>query len=248
MQSVWYPQLALPPGVLIAQTTRLGGVSPPPWQGFNLGLNSGDACDRVAQNRSKLQRSLTGQPQIQWLNQVHGSRMVPCQPSATGQLPSADACYSQQPGQACAVLTADCVPVLLYGLDGSCVAAVHAGWRGIEAGILMHSCALLGCSAGLGAWIGPCIRQAAYEVDRRLIAALRSAEVPGLDNALLASDRPHHYLLDLAALAVAQLQRAGVRQWVDSGLCTAADASLWYSYRRDGVTGRQASLIWRTPT
>ncbi len=244
MQAVWFPDLELPAGVHIAQTTRLGGVSPAPWNQLNLGLNSGDELQRVEQNRVRCRELIDANLQIHWLQQVHGDQLVECGLQPPRKPPQADAIFTRHPMQACPVLTADCVPVLLYALDGSRCAAVHAGWRGIEAGIVARVCEQLGPGQDLAAWIGPCIRQAAYEVDDSLIRALDRAAIEGLGESVGMSEKPGHYQLDLARLVVAQLRQSGLQQIVDCGLCTASDPALWYSYRRDGITGRQASLIW----
>lgn len=244
-EPIWYPQLDLPDGLIIAQTCRFGGVSTPPWNDFNLGLNSGEDRAQVLENRVRLRAALPGGPTISWLRQVHGNRVVGAQGREADSEPDADAVLTDESNLVCAVLTADCVPVLLYRLDGSACAAVHAGWKGLAGGVIGRACEAMGNTGSIGAWIGPCIRQVNYQIDEPLVVQLRNAQVPALKDCLEPSVEDH-WLLDLAGLASAQLRAAGVARIDDCAECTFENSRLWYSFRRDGVTGRQASLIWRT--
>jgi YfiH family protein len=179
---------------------------------------------------------------VLWLEQVHGTAVVAAADWRPGSV--ADAAWSERSGAVCAVLTADCLPVLFCAQDGSRVAAAHAGWRGLAAGVLEATVASLGGPPGsLLAWLGPAIGARAYEVD----AAVRDTFVvadPGAATAFVAT-RPGHWHADLYALARRRLKGVGVHAVHGGGLCTASDPERFYSYRRDGVTGRMASLVWR---
>ena len=229
-----------PAGVRAGTTLRAGGVSAGPFAGLNLGGHVGDRPEDVAANRERLARLLPAAPR--WLEQVHGRRVV--------ELPGArdlraDGAWTRTPGCVCAVLTADCLPVLLCDRAGSRVAAVHAGWRGLAAGVIEAAVAAMGVPPGrLLAWLGPAIGPADYEVDRPVYEAF--ARSPGRA-AAFAPAGPGHWRLDIYALARARLAAAGVGEAWGGGLSTAAEPDRFYSYRRDGVTGRMASLIWIEP-
>lgn len=242
-----------PPGILALCTTRLGGVSAAPYESFNLATHVGDAPASVAANRRRLQ-SLVGlesaglESAIPWLNQVHGSQVAYAGEAAHGL--DADALWSDTPGAPCAVLTADCLPVLLCALDGSCVAAAHAGWRGLAGGVLEAVIdALPRPGRELMAWLGPAIGPGAFEVGQDVLEAFTpAAGEPRAGAAIRACfapspGRPGHYLADLYALARLRLATRGVTRVFGGGLCTYSDATRFYSYRRDGETGRMASLI-----
>lgn len=238
---VLYAQWPAPPAVRALQTRRDGGVSSGAFATLNLGDHVGDDPLAVAENRRRLCAALQLPAEPQWLDQVHGTRVVAL-PEASRR-PRADACWTAQAGVVCAVLTADCLPVLLCADDGSAVAAAHAGWRGLAAGVLEATVAALPvhpshCLAWLGAAIGP----AAFEVGPEVRAELVAAD-PGCDQAFTAG-RGDRWHADLYHLARRRLRRAGVGAIHGGGLCTAADAAAWFSHRRDGRSGRMASLIW----
>ena len=235
------PDWPLPPGVRAASTTRLGGVSVGPYQGLNLGDHVGDDPRAVAANRAALARALGLPAAPAWLTQVHGSAVAgPDDPPGC----RADARYADRPAVVCAVLTADCLPLLLCSADGREVAAVHCGWRGLAGGIVGAAVARFSAApAALRAWLGPAIGPAAFEVGDEVRACFVQADPDAA--ACFVATRPGHWLADLAALTRRALAGAGVRQVYGSGACTATDAARFYSYRRDGVTGRMASLIWR---
>jgi YfiH family protein len=219
-------------------TTRAGGVSQPPYDRLNLGDAAGDDPADVAANRARLAAIVPGP--LRWLRQVHGARVIHLDDWQPGV--EADAVWTDRPGEVVAVLTADCLPVLIAADDGSRVAAVHAGWRGLAAGVLEAAVAEIRAPATrLQAWIGPRIGAAAYEVD----AAVRDA-FPGAPSAFVES-RPGHWLADLPAIAAERLRSAGVAEVLDCGLCTASDPGRFFSHRRDGASGRQASLAWIDP-
>ena len=250
---VWPDWPDLPATVGALATSRGGGVSVGPYDdgkgggGLNLGLHVNDAPDAVAANRALLQGWLPGRPA--WIAQVHGADVVdaatvgPGQPVRTG-----DASIATAPGVVCAILTADCLPVLFADLDGKVVGAAHAGWRGLAGGVLGATVrAMRAAGAGeITAWLGPAIGPAAFEVGDDVVTAFAAA-LPG-DAALACFSaypgRPGKYLADMFTLARLTLARDGVERVHGGGLCTASAPERFYSYRRDGVTGRQASLIW----
>lgn len=240
------PVWSLPAGVQAWQTTR--GSGDHPYGGFNLGTHVGDDPARVAANRQQLLKHLPTQPF--WLDQVHGIRVVELTAEEPAGAIEADAVMTRVPGKVCAVMTADCLPVLLTDKAGRVVGAAHAGWRGLAEGVLealvVSMCASIQCApADLLAWLGPAIGPDAFEVGdevREAFVALDSDNTacfkPGLAG---------KWLADLPGLACAKLQALGVREIKRSGLCTYSQPSHFYSYRRDHVTGRMASMIWITP-
>lgn len=236
------PTWPAPPTVRACTTTRISGVSQGCWAGLNLGDHVDDDPRAVAHNRSILSNQLGLPDQPQWLSQVHGTQV--CLPSRP--LVCADACFDDRPGQVCAVLTADCLPVLFCNFAGTRIAAAHAGWRGLLAGVLEQTVAAFDTPPDqLMAWFGPAIGPGAFEVGdevRRDFVA---------DAATSASHfRPHgegHWLADLYGLARDRLARVGIEQVSGGDLCTFSDPARFFSYRRDGVTGRMATLIWLTP-
>jgi polyphenol oxidase len=253
------PDWPAPAGVHALVTTRAGGVSPAPFgagperdAGMNLGLGSGDAPDHVLANRARLRARLPAEPR--WLAQVHGAAVVDADASY-GEPPAADASTALHAGRVCAVLVADCLPVLFTDRAGRGVAAAHAGWRGLAAGVLQATAQRLrarlrsqtgGAEAELMAWLGPAIGPQRFEVGPEVRAAML-ALLPQAERAFvpLAGGK---YLADLCALARQALAACGVQQVYGGGLCTASDPQRFYSYRRDGRTGRHAALIWRAAT
>ena len=215
-------------------TTRDGGVSQPPYDALNLGAACGDDPESVAENRKQLQRRLPSEPR--WLKQVHGNAVIHLDNWQPGI--EADAVWTDQSNQVAVVLTADCLPILVAADDGSCVAAIHAGWRGLAAGVIENTIQAMCGSGDLSAWIGPSIRQPAYEVGDEVRAAFAEYSNAFVENA------NGRWQADLAAIAQRKLIQAGVASVRDSGFCTHADAARFYSHRRDAHTGRQASLIW----
>lgn len=236
-ESLLTPQWPAPVSVRACQTTRLGGLSLPPYESLNLGEHVGDAPEAVAQNRARL-RQLAGLPsEPLWLQQVHGREVVD---GASAQR-CADASFATRPGQVCAVLTADCLPLLLCRVDGTAVAAVHAGWRGLLAGVIEQAVKRAGGGEWM-AWLGPAIGPQAFEVGREVYDAF-VAEDSRSASAFVAA-RPGHFMADLYALARQRLARCGVGQVYGGEQCTYNEPDRFFSYRRDGVTGRMASLIW----
>jgi len=235
-----YPDWPAPARVQAFCTTRDGGVSSGPWASLNLGERCGDDGENVRRNRSRLARRLPAGPL--WLRQVHGTGVVR-HGGCTEQEPEADGAVAFEPGRVCAVLTADCLPVFFCDRAGTRVAVAHAGWRGLAAGVLKSTVqALDEDPANLLAWLGPAIGPASYEVGADVVDAFTGGPGPGLAAAFKPSgDR---WLLDLYAAARIMLAMAGVRAVHGGGLCTYRDPQRFYSFRRDGATGRMASVIW----
>lgn len=239
MVELLVPDWPAPANVRALQTTRRGGVSPAPWDSFNLGDHVGDDPLRVQANRAALRRHLPAEPC--WLQQVHGIHTVDA--AQTADLPTADASFARQAGAVCAVMTADCLPVLFCDRAGTVVAAAHAGWRGLQAGVLEATLVAMAVPAGeVLAWLGPAIGPAAFEVGDEVRAAFLA-----VDPAAAAAFKPHasgKWLADIYLLARQRLQAAGITSISGGDFCTVNAPESFFSYRRDGVTGRMASLIW----
>ena len=221
-------------------TVRAGGVGMPPWDGFNLATHVGDDPLQVVANRARLRATLGLRHEPCWLEQVHGNHVVRLHEASAGVV--ADATITTIAGLACVVMVADCVPLLLCAADGSEVAAVHAGWRGLAGGIIGRTVAAFGAAPPrLLAWVGPCIGPGAYVVGNDVRRQLLAATVDAQDCFSAAGDG---WYCDLAALATRQLAAAGVASIARANTCVYSDRTRFYSYRRDGVTGRNAALIW----
>jgi len=234
------PAWPAPAGVFSLMTTREGGVSCPPWDSFNLGDHVGDDAAHVAENRARLRVQLPAEPA--WLKQIHGATVV----DAGSDELTADASVTRQAGCVCAVLTADCLPVLFCDRAGRVVAAAHAGWRGLAQGVLEATVAAMQVPRGeVLAWMGAAIGPDAFEVGDDV----RQAFIQQHPEAAAAfvphpSGVPGKWLADMYQLARNRLNRVGVQAIYGGGRCTFNEAGHFYSYRRDGVTGRMASLIW----
>ncbi len=236
------PAWAAPPGVRALTTTRQGGTSAPPFDTLNLGMRTGDAPGAVAANRRRLsdRAALPGPPL--WLRQVHGTGVVAAHRAGADAV--ADAAWTDRPGVVCAVLTADCLPVVLAARDGRAVGVAHAGWRGLAAGVLEAAVAALPVPAPEAlAWLGPAIGPAAFEVGPEVAAALIEAD-PGA-HASLTPGRGDRCHADLSALAARRLYAAGVAAVHGGGWCTYTEQARFFSHRRDGDTGRMATLVYR---
>ncbi|MCE3264078.1 MAG: hypothetical protein K0R43_3157 [Pseudoduganella sp.] len=246
-------------------TTRRGGVSPEPYGmgpqeiasaggGLNLGVHVGDDPANVAFNRAIVRGRLPSEPA--WLMQVHGTAVVHADRQPRGATPEADASIATMPGAICAIQTADCLPVLFADRAGTVVGAAHAGWRGLAGGVLEATVAamraeLAPATGDIIAWLGPAIGPTQFEVGEEVLAAFLAgaagdaAQEADVRAAFVArTGQPGKYLADIYALARRALRRVGVTDVAGGDLCTVSDASRFYSYRRDQVTGRQASLIW----
>ncbi|WP_417776998.1 peptidoglycan editing factor PgeF [Stutzerimonas xanthomarina] len=232
------PDWPAPRRVRACVTTRSGGVSQAPFDGFNLGDHVGDVPERVSANRQYLQRLLGCEPA--WMSQVHSCSAVEADP---GSCPTADASWTGKAGIACAVLTADCLPVLFCNLDGTRVAAAHAGWRGLAAGVLEATVSAMAVpGAQLIAWLGPAIGPAAFEVGGEVREAFMSRH-PVCSDAFISSHNAGRFMADIYQLARIRLAACGITAVFGGGFCTVGDPR-FYSYRRAACTGRFASLIW----
>ncbi|MDJ0740699.1 MAG: peptidoglycan editing factor PgeF [Gammaproteobacteria bacterium] len=236
------PDWPAPSPVAACSTTRTGGVSAAPWDSLNLAMHVGDDPGAVAANRALLAAELDLGAEPLWLRQVHGTRV-----RAVGDNDDcADAAFSDRAAQICVVMTADCLPVLLCSRRGDAIAAAHAGWRGLLAGVLEQTVACFGGAADdVLAWLGPAIGPQAFEVGDDVHNAFVDEDPAAA--AHFAANRPGHWLADIYGLARMRLSRAGVTAVYGGGRCTYSDPERFFSYRRDGVTGRMASLIWLQP-
>jgi len=219
---------------------RNGGVSAAPYDSLNLGDHVGDVPLAVARNRMLLGSLLPSEPV--WLKQVHGTTVIDTGVAGCGA-PEADACVSRHRGAVCVVMTADCLPVLLCDEQGSVVAAAHAGWRGLCDGVIEQAVAAMNVPAhNLLAWLGPAIGPQAFEVGDEVRAAF-VAKQPEAASAFTAH-APGKWLADICQLASQRLEALGVAGIHGGGLCTVSDSKRFFSYRRDGTTGRMGSFIW----
>jgi YfiH family protein len=233
------PDWPAPPNVRALVTTRTGGVSRGPYASFNLGARVGDDPAAVEHNRAALRTHLPADPV--WLQQVHGTDVVDAE--SAGAFPRADGAVARTRHSVCAVLTADCVPVLLTDRRGGVVAVAHAGWRGLAGGVIEATLARMAVPPGeVLAWLGPGIGPRAYEVGRDVYDAFVMRE-PAAASAF-EPRREGKFGADLCALARLRIAAAGVSAVYGSGFCTYTDARRFYSYRRERMTGRFASLIW----
>lgn len=244
------PSWPLPAGVRSVITTRFGGASIAPYDGFNLGDHVGDNLEHVGFNRQQLSEFIG--KDIFWLTQVHGTDIADdSTASIDKQGLQADACFRTNPGAVCAVLTADCLPVLLCSQSTGHIAAVHAGWKGLAAGILSKIVAKFNePTSSLVAYFGPAISQKKFEVGADLLDTFTASEGNGLVNHCVAKhfcpgNSPNKYYFDIYAFAKAELNALGLYQVYGGEYCTVGDNEMFYSYRREGITGRFASLIWK---
>ncbi len=241
-------------GVRALSTTRCGlpdlaGASSGVFASFNLGDHVGDDPDALATNRGALQAACDGLDDIAWLRQVHGIEVADLTRSTLQPGQEADAAITATPGIACVVMTADCLPVLFCDTAGRQVAAAHAGWRGLCRGVLRATVEAFAVPPGeIMAWLGPAISAKHFEVGEEVRqTCLREFAGPAQAEILEAfepSSRPGHYMMDLYQLARLQLSSLGLAWIGGGGLCTFGDPEQFYSFRRDGQCGRQASLIY----
>jgi YfiH family protein len=234
------PEWDAPAVVRAAFTLRSGGVSAPPYDSLNLGLHVGDLPAWVMENRQRVRVQLALPAEPDWLEQVHGIVVADLDGGHSGP---ADALITRRRGSVCVVQVADCMPVLFAARDGSAVAAAHAGWRGLAAGVLEATVARLGGAPGqLCAWLGPAIGVRHFEVGEEV----REAFVTQHEDAAHAFTRNPRgrWQCDLAVLARTRLAACGVHAVSGGQYCTYADPARFFSYRRDGQCGRMAALIW----
>lgn len=233
------PDWPAPPGVRALQTTRMGGVSRGPYESLNLGDHVGDDPADVAANRARLAGLLPGEPL--WLKQVHGVAVADASADRPGA--EADAAIARQGGRVCVVMTADCLPLLLCDRAGTVVAAVHAGWRGLAAGVVEAAVAAMGRPGSeLLAWLGPAIGPEAFEVGEEVRADFMAHD-PGAAEAFVARGGGK-WLADIWLLARQRLNSLGIDSVWGGGQCTVSDRGRFFSYRRDGVTGRMGTFVW----
>ncbi|RTZ44488.1 peptidoglycan editing factor PgeF [Candidimonas sp. SYP-B2681] len=238
-------------GVNYFCTTRRGGISQGPWSTLNLGLHTGDEPDHVLENRRLLQNHLPGEPL--WLEQVHGAEVFDADQGPEFFLthhsiaPRADAAITTQANKVLAIMTADCLPIVLASADGLGLGLVHAGWRGLAAGVLERTLDALRTRAGVGvswrAWIGPGISQRHFEVGSDVFAAFVD-EDPLASVFFVEKVAGSKWMADLPGLARFRLHKAGVRNIELSGYCTFSEPETFYSYRREPQTGRMVTLAW----
>jgi polyphenol oxidase len=241
------PDWPAPAGVRALSTLRGGGVSAVPYASLNLGGHVGDAPEAVAQNRRTLAAAAGLPSEPAWLAQIHGVEVVDLDAvrhqGTSGLPPPADSAFTRRVGRVCAILTADCLPILLAADSGDLVAAAHAGWRGLAGGVIEATVRALGVEpARLMAWLGPAIGPQHFEVGPEVRDALLQGDL-GAQEAFVPNARGR-FMADLAALARRRLVSLGVDRIYGGGHCTFSDGVRYFSHRRDGITGRQATLIW----
>ncbi|WP_318414230.1 peptidoglycan editing factor PgeF [Photobacterium leiognathi] len=237
------PNWPAPKSVKAISTTRSGGVSVAPYHELNLGLHVGDNESDVKQNRERLKQHCELVESPAWLNQIHSADVIELD-VALSSVPDADGSFTRTPGLACAIMTADCLPVLFCNKQGTEVAAVHAGWRGLASGVIENVVDKFDCTPdNIMAWLGPAIGPNAFEVGGEVREQFIAVDA----NAELAF-KPHgdKWLADLYLLAKQRLQRLGITEVYGGEYCTFSDEQQFYSYRRQSITGRQASLVWLT--
>jgi len=241
------PDWSVPTHIQAATTFRTGGVSRGPFRSWNLAAHVGDDPEAVEHNRSLLLRRLKLPSRPVWLNQTHGSRIVEILPDSkqaghgADSAPDADASFTSLPETVCVVLTADCLPILLT--DGYIIAAVHGGWRGLLNGILDNTLTIPPWQRTPIAWLGPAIGQQAFEVGKEVKEAFIA-----VDSSFATAFVPMKgkYRADLYGIARVILSQYGVSAIHGGNFCTYCDADRFFSYRRDGICGRMATLIWRS--
>jgi YfiH family protein len=234
-----FPNWNVPPNVHAMMTTRLGGFSKSPFDSFNLATHVGDNLKTVLENRRWLKTELFLPAEPFWLEQIHSDIVI--EAYADFILPKADASYSNQKEVVCVVMTADCLPVLMCSKDGTQIAAIHAGWRGLANGIISNTVAALK-TTDLTVWLGAAIGVECFEVgdDVRDIFLKKSA-----DYSAAFKENGSQWLADIYQLARIELAQLGITAVFGGEFCTVTDAENFYSYRRDKQTGRMATLIWR---
>ena len=234
------PGWKAPAGIEACCTTRRGGVSQAPYDQLNLGLHVGDRDADVEQNRKRLREELALPAEPSWIKQTHSARVVTLERDGNRD---ADAAITRERGRIAVVMTADCLPILLCNRDGSEVAAIHAGWRGLHAGVIESTLAeMRSRPLQLMSWIGPGISQPCFEVGEEVYAAFVDSVAAA--QACFSPNRPGHWLCNLAGLAESVLRGLGIDAVTRSPYCSYRDDELFYSYRRAPVSGRMASLIW----
>ncbi len=234
------PSWPAPKNVKAFASTRVGGFSASSYQGLNLGAHVGDDRSVVEKNRNWLVQRASMPSMPIWLNQTH-STIVAQVNEPTPHVLEADGVFTSSTNLVCSAMTADCLPVILTNTQGTQVAAVHAGWRGLANGIIENALEMF--SGEVMAWLGPAIGPQAFEVGEDVLQAFVDFDSRA-EQAFVPRNIEGKWLADMSKLATQRLNKAGVAQVFDSGLCTYQNPQDFYSYRRDGVTGRQATFIW----
>ncbi len=246
------PTWPAPPGVQALMTLRAGGISAAPFDSFNLSLGVGDDLEAVQTNRERFLAHMGARPT--WLRQVHGASVLQIGADTPEHPPEPyDAAWTRERGMACMVGAADCMPVLFASQDGAAVGAAHAGWRGLAGGVVEATLRAICEGQGFApqdvlVWLGPCIGPRQFEVGADVLQAFGQdphQPDPGLFLSRPRPDGAPRWLANLPALALKRLQAAGVQCVSVAGDCTVEDASRFFSFRRDGRTGRMVAAIWR---
>ncbi|MDQ8038087.1 MAG: peptidoglycan editing factor PgeF [Pedobacter sp.] len=238
-----------PPHVHAVVSTRAGGVSVAPWDSLNLGMHVADDAGAVRENRARLLSALqdiASCSEPQWLNQVHGVVVADAEKDAARRcdyVPDADATFTSEKGLPCVVMTADCLPVFFTDKAGTQVAVAHAGWRGLCDGVLEATLVKFPDVSEVLAWMGPAIGPEKFEVGEEVRAAF-VAQQKEAEACFKPGATSGKWLADIYALARLRLNAAGVQSVSGGGFCTVTDEERFFSYRRDGKTGRMASIIW----
>lgn len=235
-----FPDWPAPANIIGATTLRTGGVSLGPYDSLNIAMHVGDDLGRVKQNRQIIKSSLDLPAEPVWLEQIHSDRVIKAVPNMPTQ--QADASYTDQCGVVCAVMTADCLPLLICAVDGSQVAAIHAGWRGLLAGVIGNTVSVFG-QRELMVWLGPAIGPDCFEIGSEVRDAFmkKSAESANA----FKPGKCGKWLADIYQLARNELSDLGITRIYGGKLCTVTDPDRFFSYRRETTTGRMATLIWR---
>ncbi|MGH1463047.1 MAG: peptidoglycan editing factor PgeF [Neptuniibacter sp.] len=236
------PQWHAPANVKALTTTRLGGYSSAPFASLNLGDHVDDDKARVEQNRAHLLQNLGLDKAPQWLSQVHGTEVIKAQPDNVCR--TADACWTDEQGLACVVMTADCLPVFFADSAGTRVAVAHAGWRGLLDGVLEQTLKVFPDPEEVCVWFGPAIGPEAFEVGEEVVEQFVSKQTEAQAAFVPVVGKNDKHLADIYQLATLRLRSAGVTNITGCDMCTYSDDKHFFSYRRDGQTGRMASLIW----
>ncbi|MGV6989833.1 peptidoglycan editing factor PgeF [Testudinibacter sp. P80/BLE/0925] len=237
------PDWNLADNIKALSTLRSGGVSEQPYASFNLGAHVGDLPSAVSANRLHLIKTAALPQAPLYLNQIHSIDVVRL--PSDDPAPNADAAYTDQAGQVCLVMTADCLPVLFASAQGNEVAAAHAGWRGLCDGILENTLAQFKTEPSqIVAWLAPAIGANAFQVGPEVRSAFMQQDPQAASAFKTDLTSPQKYFADLYLLARQRLQKCGLQQIYGGEYCTVSDKTRFFSYRRDGVTGRMASLIW----
>lgn len=236
------------PSIVAFSTTRLGGVSEPPFASFNLATHVEDDSQRVASNRVLLKEQLPQQLEWQWLDQVHGDDVAVV--NKAGPTLTADAMLTRSENLVCCVQTADCLPLFVAAVDGTEVAVIHAGWKGLASGVIENTISRMSTSpSSLAVYLGPAIGPCHFEVGAQVRDCfLAAAGTPSLllatQACFVSSKNPGKFMADLYAIARLKLSALGIDKISGGDCCTHCDDDKFFSYRRDGVTGRMLNAIY----